>query len=123
MRIGIGVGGDPSDEQLIQAQQMGCAGVVIGSPTLPWNDGWSYDDLACLRRDRVVRSAAGSDPATPLDQLDLIRLGLPDTRRPWRTTSNRSQSRSRRDPDPGLQLATEPRLPDRHRCGGAAGRG
>lgn len=78
MRIGVGVGGDPSDEQLIQARQMGCSGVVIGSPTLPWNDGWSYEALARLRaRIETFDLRLEAIQHTPLDQLDLIRLGLP----------------------------------------------
>ncbi len=49
MRVGMGMGGDPSDEQLIQARQMGCSGVVVATPAIPWRGGWAYDDLARLR--------------------------------------------------------------------------
>jgi mannonate dehydratase len=79
IRIGVGIGGDAAEEQLIQAQQMGCAGVVVASPKLPWSGGWSYDDLARLR-ERVEAHDLRLEAIqhTPLDQFDLIRLGLPD---------------------------------------------
>ena len=78
MRIGVGVGGDPSDEQLMQAKQMGCSGVVVASPALPWAGGWSDDDLARLRA-RIASFDLRLEAIqhTPLDEFDLIRLGLP----------------------------------------------
>ncbi len=78
IRIGVGVGGDPPDEQLIQARQMGCTGVVVASSTLPWSGGWAYDDLARLR-ERIESFDLRFEAIqhTPLDQFDRIRLGLP----------------------------------------------
>ncbi len=78
MRIGVGVGGDPSDDQLAQAKQMGCSGVVVASPTLPWAAGWAYDDLARLRaRVETFELRLEAIQHTPFDEFDLIRLGLP----------------------------------------------
>ncbi len=78
IRIGVGVGGAPTDEQLTQAKQMGCSGAVVATPALPWTDGWAYDDLARLR-ERVesfdLRLEAVQN--SPLDEFDLIRLALP----------------------------------------------
>lgn len=78
MRVGVGVGGDLSDDQLRQASQMGCAGVVVASPALPWGGGWSYDDLARLReRVEAFDLQLEAIQHTPLDEFDLIRLRLP----------------------------------------------
>ncbi|HEU5328495.1 MAG TPA: mannonate dehydratase [Thermomicrobiales bacterium] len=78
MRIGVGVPGAPTDEQLTLARQMGCSGVVVATPAIPWTDGWAYDDLARLREriesfDLRVEAIQNS----PLDEFDQIRLGLP----------------------------------------------
>lgn len=78
MRIGVGIGGNPSDEQLMQARQMGCSGVVLASPPLPWARGWAYDDLARLReRIEAFDLRLEAIQHTPLDEFDEIRLGLP----------------------------------------------
>lgn len=78
MRIAVGVTGTPPDEQLAQAQQMGCSGVVVASPPIPWEGGWAYDDLARLR-ERVESYDLQIEAIqhTPLDKFDEIRLGLP----------------------------------------------
>jgi mannonate dehydratase len=49
MRVGIGLGGDVSDEQLRLASQMGCSGVVVPSPSFGDGMRFPYDDLARLR--------------------------------------------------------------------------
>jgi len=82
IRIGVGVGGAPTDEQLTQAKQMGCSGVVVATPALPWTTGWAYDDLARLRQriesfDLRLEAVQNS----PLDEFDLIRLALPGQER------------------------------------------
>lgn len=78
MRIAVGVPGNASDDQLTQAKQMGCAGVVVASPAIPWTEGWAYDDLARLR-ERVESFGVRLEAIqhTPLDKFDEIRLGLP----------------------------------------------
>ena len=76
MRVGVGVGGDPSDEQLIQARQMGCSGVVVATPAIPWRGGWAYDDLARLRaRIESFDLRLEAIQHTPLDEFDQICLG------------------------------------------------
>lgn len=77
MRIAVGVPGNVSDEQLSLAAQMGCSGVVVASPAIPWQHGWEYDDLARLR-DRIAGFGLALEAIqhTPLDRFDQIRLGL-----------------------------------------------
>ena len=53
MRIAVGVPGNVTDDQLTLAAQMGCSGVVVASPSIPYERGWAYEDLARLR-DRVA---------------------------------------------------------------------
>src|SRR5437764_9015618 len=78
MRIGVGVGGDPSDEQLVQARQMGCSGAVVATPAIPWRGGWAYDDLARLReRIESFDLRLEAIQHTPLDEFDRIRLAWP----------------------------------------------
>jgi mannonate dehydratase len=78
IRIAIGVPGNVSDEQLTLVQQMGCSGVVVASPAIPYERGWGYDDLARLR-DRIASFDLRWEAIqhTPLDRFDQIRLGLP----------------------------------------------
>jgi mannonate dehydratase len=78
MRIAVGVHGKLPDEQLRQAQQMGCSGVVVASPAIPYDDGWSYDDLARLK-ERIESFDLRWEAIqhTPLDRFDEIRLGRP----------------------------------------------
>lgn len=79
MRIAIGVTGDPSDEQLMLAAQMGCSGVVVPSP--PFGQGllWPYEDLLRLRQ-RVESFGLRLEAIqnTRLDLFDQIRLAGPD---------------------------------------------
>ncbi len=79
IRIGVGVDGTLSDAQLTQAQQMGCADIVVSRPPLSYDDGWTYDDLARLHA-RVASFGLRLTAIqhTPLDDFDQIRLGLPD---------------------------------------------
>ena len=50
MHVAIGVPSDATDEHLIFARQLGCAGVVIQAPTrLPGEQRWEHDDLVRLR--------------------------------------------------------------------------
>jgi mannonate dehydratase len=82
IRIGVGLGGDPTDDQLRQARQMGCAGIVLANPALPWQGGWAYDDLVRLReRIESFDLRLEAIQHTPLDEFDLIRLGLPGQER------------------------------------------
>lgn len=78
MRIAVGVPGNATDEQLTLASQMGCSGVVIASPAIPYDQGWAYDDLARLR-ERIESFGLRLEAIQhiPLDKLDQIRLGLP----------------------------------------------
>lgn len=79
IRIGVGVDGSLSDAQLTQARQMGCADVVAMRPLITYEDGWTYDDLARLReRVEAFDLHLAAIQHTPLDDLDQIRLGLPD---------------------------------------------
>ena len=98
VRIGVGVEGTLSDAQLTQAQQMGCADIVVARLPLPYDDGWTYDDLARLQ-ERVasfdLRITAIQH--TPLDDFDQIRLGLPDRdAAPWPALRPGSGLRPRR---------------------------
>lgn len=78
MRIAVGVPGNVTDDQLTLAAQMGCSGVVVASPPLPYEGGWAYEDLARLR-DRVESFGLRLEGIqhTPLDRFDEIRLGRP----------------------------------------------
>ena len=78
MCVGVGVGGDPGDEQLTQSRQMGCSGVVVATPAIPWAGGWACDDLMRLRgRIESFDLRLEAIQHTPLDEFDQIRLGLP----------------------------------------------
>jgi mannonate dehydratase len=78
MRIAVGVPGNVTDDQLTLAAQMGCSGVVVASPAIPYERGWAYDDLAGLReRVESFRLRLEAIQHTPLDRFDEIRLGLP----------------------------------------------
>jgi mannonate dehydratase len=79
MRIGVGVPGRVTDEQLTQASQMGCSGVVVASPAISYERGYGYDDLARLR-ERIESFGLRVEAIqhVPLDRFDQIRLGLPD---------------------------------------------
>lgn len=82
IRIGVGLAGDPTDDQLRQARQMGCVGIVLANPALLWQGGWAYDDLARLReRVESFELRLEAIQHTPLDEFDLIRLGLPGQER------------------------------------------
>jgi mannonate dehydratase len=78
MRVAVGVPGSAGDEPLALAAQMGCSGVVVASPAIPWERGWAYDDLARLR-ERVERFGLRVEAIqhTPLDAFDQVRLALP----------------------------------------------
>lgn len=78
MRIGVGLPGDATDEQLTQARQMGCTEVVVASPKIPWQGGWATDDLIRLReRVESFGLRLASLQHTPFEEFDLVRLGLP----------------------------------------------
>ena len=115
IRIGVGLGGEPSDDQLRQARQMGCVGIVLANPALPWQGGWDYDDLARLReRVESFELRLEAIQHTPLDEFDLIRLGLPGTGTGARRLSGHDpRARTGRHPGPLLQLAPESPLPHR----------
>jgi mannonate dehydratase len=78
MRVAVGVPGRATDTQLTLASQMGCSGVVVASPAIPYEGGWAYDDLARLR-ERIEGFGLTIEAIqhTPLDRFDQIRLGLP----------------------------------------------
>ncbi len=77
MRVAVGVEGHHSDEPLIQTRQMGCSGVVVATPGIPWRGGWAHDDLARLRaRIESFDLRLEAIQHTPLDEFDQIRLGL-----------------------------------------------
>jgi len=79
IRIGVGIEDTLSDAQLTQAQQMGCADIVVARPPLPYDNGWTYDDLARLQaRVASFDLRITAIQHTPLDDFDQIRLGLPD---------------------------------------------
>ena len=78
MRVGIGVGGDASDEQLKLAAQMGCSGVVVPSPNI--GDGllWPYEEIVAIRQ-RVESFGLRLEAIQNmrLDLFDEIRLARP----------------------------------------------
>jgi mannonate dehydratase len=50
IKIALGQGGSDDDDYLIYARQLGCDGVVVHVPSIPYDKGyWEYEDLAKLR--------------------------------------------------------------------------
>lgn len=79
MRVAIGLPGDATDEHLVYAKQLGCAGVVLATPQrLPGEKRWEYSDLRALREwveSYDLRLEAIQN--WPARFFDRARLGLP----------------------------------------------
>jgi mannonate dehydratase len=121
MRVAVGVPGNVTDTQLKLASQMGCSGVVVASPAIPYESGWAYDDLARLR-ERIEGFGLRVEAIqhTPLDRFDQIRLGLPDRDRELESFQNTIRNVGRA----GIPALGYNWRPNRlYRTGGVAGRG
>jgi mannonate dehydratase len=78
MRIALGQFADPTHEMLTFAKQLGVAGVLFNTPTIPGEHEWAYETLVWLRQrceQYGLRLEALEN--TPLHFYDRVMLGLP----------------------------------------------
>jgi mannonate dehydratase len=78
VHVAIGIDGGPSERALTYAAQLGVAGVVLHTPSLPGEGRWPVDDLRRVR-ELVERHGLRVDAIenTPASFYDKAMLGLP----------------------------------------------